>query len=314
MSAITVRNVHKSYKNVEVLKGVNLQIEKGEFYTLMGSNGSGKTTLISIIACTLVPSMGTVKILGHNIVENAEKGNAVIGYVPQENFSSPHLTGKETLIYFARLFGLSKSEAKRNADDLLEMMGLADVAEKRISNYSGGMRKKLEVATALLPGVEILVMDEPTTGLDPSARKNFLSLIKGLNEDGITVFFVTHIGEDAEIASRVGFMDKGKIVIEDEPERLKKRSGLQNVVNVETLLKKNGVANLLSNHFSEDETILEILDTELGIKLFCEQPEEVTPRLVRLLDKIGCKATRIETMPPSLEDVFFKFTEKSLRG
>ena len=308
MNAMAIHNLQKSYGNDEVLKGVNLKIEEREFYALMGPNGSGKTTLTSIIACTCLPSDGTVEICGHNVVEEAEKVKKLIGYVPQENFSSPHLTGKENAIYFARLFGFSKDEARKIAKDILDKMSLFEDAEKRVSNYSGGMRKRLEVATALLPGIKVLILDEPTTGLDPSARKNLLGLIKRVNEEGATVFFVTHIGEDAEIASRVGFMDKGKIVMDDEPERLRKRSGLKNVVNVETSTKNDGVFNVLKQ-FSDGYRILE---TEKGFKIYCHKPEEITPSIVRSLDKIGCKVTRIETMPPSLEDVFFKLTERSL--
>jgi ABC-2 type transport system ATP-binding protein len=309
MSAIAIRDLQKSYGDYEILKGVNLKIEEGEFYALMGPNGSGKTTLTSIIACTSLPSSGTVEIYGYDTVEEAEKVKKLIGYVPQENFSSTHLTGKENAIYFARLFGFSKDEAKKIARDMLEKMGLFEDAEKRVSNYSGGMRKRLEVATALLPGVKVLILDEPTTGLDPSARKNFLGLIKKVNDEGATVFFVTHIGEDAEIASRVGFMDKGKIVMNDEPERLRKRSGLRNVVNVETSIKSDEVFNVL-RQFSDDGKILE---TEKGFKIYCKSPEEIAPSIVKSLDKIGCKVTRIETMASSLEDIFFKFSEMPLR-
>ena len=309
MSAIAIHKIHKSYADAEILKGVNLKIEEGEFYALMGPNGSGKTTLTSIIACTSLPSSGTVEIFGHDAVEEAEKVKKLIGYVPQENFSSMHLTGKENVIYFARLFGFSRGEAKKIAGDMLEKMGLLEDAEKRVSNYSGGMRKRLEVATALLPGVKVLILDEPTTGLDPSARKNFLGLIKKANDERATVFFVTHIGEDAEVASRVGFMDKGKIAIDDEPMILRKRSGLRNVVNVETSIKSDEVFNVL-RQFSDDDKILE---TEKGFKVYCQKGEEIAPSIVESLDKIGCKVTGIETMPPSLEDVFFKLTEMSLR-
>jgi ABC-2 type transport system ATP-binding protein len=310
MNAIAINDLHKSYGNVEVLKGVSLKIKQGEFYALMGPNGSGKTTLASIISCTNLPASGTVEIHGHDVVNEAEEAKKLIGYVPQENFSSPHLTGRENLIYFGRLFGLSKPEAEKIAEDMLDKMGLSKDAEKRVSNYSGGMRKRLEVATALLPEVKVLILDEPTTGLDPSARKNFLGLIKRVNKEGRTVFFVTHIGEDAEAASRVGFMDKGKIVIEDEPKRLKKRSGLKNVVKVETSIKNDEVVAVLKNLSDDGKT----LETDKGFKIYCEKPEKVTPSIVRSLDKIGCKTTLIETTPPSLEDAFFKFTEKSLRG
>lgn len=310
MSAIRVNGLYKCYGDVEVLKGLDLEIGRGEFYALMGQNGSGKTTLISIIAGTSLPTKGSVEICGYDMGDEAEKVKGLIGYVPQENFSCSKLTGKENLVFFARLYGLTKRRAEEVAEELLEKIGLAEGSEKRVLNYSGGMRKKLEVATALLPGIEVLLLDEPTTGLDPSARKNFLGMLKGLNEDGVTVFLVTHIGEDAEVASRVGFLNDGRIVMEDEPDRLKKRSGLRNVVEIETPFKSEIVASMLRT-FSDDAKILE---TEKGYKIYCERHEEVTPRIVRYLDNIGCQAIRVETKAPSLEDVFFRVAKKSLRG
>ena len=237
MNAITVKGLRKSYDGFEILSGVDLEVERGEFYALMGQNGSGKTTLISIMTCSRLQDEGEVRVLGRDILGEAGEVRKLIGYVPQENFSCPTLTGRENLVYFARLFGLPKREAETLALDLLDKMGLAGDAGKRVSDYSGGMRKRLEVATALMPGIEVLFLDEPTTGLDPSARKNFLGMLKEVNSDGATVFMVTHIGEDAEAASRVGFIDGGRIVLEDEPERLKERSGLQNVIEVEVPFK-----------------------------------------------------------------------------
>ena len=184
----------------------------------------------------------------------------------------------------------------------------SEVSEMRVSNYSGGMRKRLEVATGFFPGTKILILDEPTTGLDPSARREFFGLINEINKEGRTILLITHIGEDAELASRVGFIDEGRIIIEDNPEGLKKRSGLKNVVNAETMIKSEKVANTL-REFSENKKILE---TEKGYRVYCEDPEKAIPDIVRSLDKIGCKTTRIDAEKPSLEDVFFKFTEKSV--
>ncbi len=309
-TAIKVEGLCKYYGNFKVLKGVDLDIERGEFYALMGQNGSGKTTLTSILTCTVLHDGGSVKIHGCDLAEEAGKVKEMIGYVPQANFSCPNLTGKENLVFFARLFGLSRRDAEEVAVELLGKMGLSEDADKRVSKYSGGMRKRLEVATALFPGIELLFLDEPTTGLDPSARKHFLGLLKDVNEEGVTVFLVTHIGEDAEIASRVGFIDEGVIVLEDEPERLKMMSGLRNVLEIDTPFQSQGVADVLKP-FSVD---MRILETERGYKIYCENPEEVTPSIVRSLDKIGCKANRIETTLPSIEDVFFKITKKSLRS
>jgi len=229
-----------------------------------------------------------------------------IGYVPQENFSSTMLTGKENLLYFAGLLGYSKKQSEELTTELLNKIGLSEDANKKVSEYSGGMRKRLEVATVLFPGTKILILDEPTTGLDPSARRKFLGSIKELKGEKTTILLITHIGADAELASRVGLMDEGLIIAEDKPERLKKASGLENVIDIETAIKSEKVANVLKS-FSDKKKILE---TDLGYRIYCEEFEKATPEIVRSLDAIGCKVTKIETVEPSLEDVFFKLTEK----
>jgi ABC-2 type transport system ATP-binding protein len=305
MDAIHTENLTKMYGDNEVVKGVNLRIKEGEFYALMGPNGSGKTTLSSIIASVRSPTSGKIEIYGNK----PEKAKKIIGYLPQENFSSPLLTGKENLMYFAELLGYSKGEAVEIVEGLLKKVGLGEEANKRVSQYSGGMRKRLEVATILFPGLKLLIMDEPTTGLDPSARRKFLGLVQDLRNEETTILLITHIGADADLASRVGLMNRGKIIAEDKPERLKKNSGLENVVNIETSIKNERVANFLSK-FSEK---LRVLETETGYRVFAEDVEEATPTIVRGLDEIGCKVIRIETVKPSLEDVFFKLTETKVR-
>ncbi|MGD8544102.1 MAG: ABC transporter ATP-binding protein [Candidatus Bathyarchaeota archaeon] len=305
MDAVSVEKLTKKYGDNEVLKGVNLKIAEGEFYALMGPNGSGKTTLASIIVSVRFPTSGKIEIYG----KKPENAKELIGYVPQESFSSPILTGKENLMYFAGLLGYSKNTSEKKVNELLKKIGLTEDANKRVSDYSGGMRKRLEVATALFPGIKILILDEPTTGLDPSARRKFLGLIQELRKEKTTVLLITHIGADAELASRVGLIDEGKIIAEDEPERLKKASGLKDVINIETTIKSETVANVLSK-FSEKQKVLE---TDVGYRVYCEDVEVATPSIVRALDAIGCKATRIETEKPSLEDVFFKLTERMVR-
>lgn len=229
----------KSYKNASVLNNVTITIKKREFYALMGPNGSGKTTLVSIIASVSLPTEGTVTVCGRS---NAKE---LVSYVPQENFSSPLLTGKENLMYFAQLHGVKRSKAALLASTILDKIRLSDVAEKRVSTYSGGMRKRLEVGTGFFPGTDVLLLDEPTTGLDPSARREFLGMVKEMNENGKTILLITHIGEDAELASRVGFIHEGVIIAEDTPETLKRKSGLTNVITIETVIKTEKVYNTL---------------------------------------------------------------------
>ena len=287
-----------------MLEKVNLKISKGEFYALMGPNGSGKTTLASILASVKSPTDGKIEIFGKKPAD-AKK---ITGYVPQENFSSPLLTGKENLMYFAELLGHSKNEAVEIVESLLKKVGLWEDANKRVSQYSGGMRKRLEVATILFPGLKLLILDEPTTGLDPSARRKFLGLIQEMRNEETTIILITHIGADADLASRVGLIDKGIIIAEDQPEKLKRNTGLENVVNIETSIKSEKVASLLSKYSEK----MKVLETETGYRVFTEDVEKATPMIVRSLDEIGCKATRIESEKPSLEDVFFKLTEKKV--
>jgi len=302
--AVLAENVTKEYGKKEVLKKVNLKINKGEFYALMGPNGSGKTTLASILASVKSLTSGKIEIFG----KKPEDAKKITGYVPQENFSSPFLTGKENLMYFAQLLGYSKREAFDIVDGLLKKVGLWEDANKRVSHYSGGMRKRLEVATILFPSLKLLILDEPTTGLDPSARRKFLGLVQELRNEETTIFLITHIGADADLASRVGLIDRGVIIAEDQPEKLKRNSGLENVVNIETSIKSDKVASLLTK-FSEK---MKVSETETGYRVFTEDVEKATPKIVRSLDEIGCKVIRIETAKPSLEDVFFKLTERKV--
>jgi ABC-2 type transport system ATP-binding protein len=304
--AIVVRNITKKFSNNQVLNGINLRVAKGTLYVLMGPNGSGKTTLNSIIASVRSPNSGDVEIFG----KPPNESKSFMAYIPQENFSMPLLTGRENLLYFAGLLGHSNGESKVLVDGILNKLSLSKDANKRVSAYSGGMRKRLELGTALFPGTEVLILDEPTTGLDPAARRNFLGLLKGLTEGGMTVLLTTHIGADAESASMVGLIDGGRIVAEGTPEYLKENSGLEAVINIETAIENEGIANAKT---AANEGI-KPLATDVGYRITSEHPEETIPAVIQKLDSIGCRVNRIEASTPSLEDVFFKLTEKALVG
>jgi ABC-2 type transport system ATP-binding protein len=304
LDSIHIENLAKRYGTNQVLNGVNLKVDEGEFYALMGPNGSGKTTLASIIASVRTPDSGIVEIYGRK----PEQAKDLIGYVPQDNFSSPKLTARENLMYFAKLLGYSGNEAKNLVTGMLERVGLSANADKRVAQYSGGMRKRLEVATALFPGVRILILDEPTTGLDPSARRGFFGLVEDIKDKETSIFLITHIGSDAELASRVGLIDRGRIIAEDAPQALKRTHVIEDVITVETAVKSDRVASLLKG-FSDDNKVLEI---ETGYKIYSRNGDKVLPEVIRTLDQAGHKVTRVELARPSLEDVFFKLTERTV--
>jgi ABC-2 type transport system ATP-binding protein len=310
MIALDAQEISKSYNGKKVLDSVSLQIEPTDFYVLMGPNGSGKSTLLSILAGTNSFDTGSVRILGDDICQDRLEAREHIGYVPQENFCSDFLTGRENLQYFADLLGLPKSQTMAKIEDLLQMMGLEDEGDKSVSAYSGGMKKKLEVATALLGNPRILFLDEPTTGLDPMVRKDFLSLLQEINKQDTAVLLVTHIGEDAEMASRVGFMIQGEIVAEGAPEELKEISGLKSSIVVDATPRSEELMLLLAS-LSGDCIVVERRES---FELICEDPRTMVPEVVDKLQKSGYVMHRVEARPPSLDDIFYKLTACPIRG
>ena len=305
MFAIHVENLVKIYGNRRVLDGVNLDVTEGEFYALMGPNGSGKTTLASIIASVRRQDSGVVEVYGSKPAQAKE----FMGYVPQENFSSPKLSGRENLVYFASLLGYSRNQANQIVAEMLKNVGLSEEADKRVAKYSGGMRKRLEVATAIFPGIKVLILDEPTTGLDPAARRTFLEWFKRRMEKKTSIILITHIGSDAELASKVGLIDNGRMIAEGTPDELKRKHAVEDVITVETAAKTDSAISVLKG-FSINGRVAE---SEIGYKIYSRNGDRVLADVVRSLDQAGHKVMRIEMARPTLEDVFFRLTEKNLQ-
>jgi len=303
--AVHVENLVKTYDSRRVLDGVNLDVTEGEFYALMGPNGSGKTTLASIIAAVKTQDSGIVEVYG----EKPAQAREFIGYVPQENFSSPKLSGRENLVYFASLLGYSRGQANQLVVEMLQSVGLSEEADKRVAKYSGGMRKRLEVATAIFPGIKVLILDEPTTGLDPSARRSFFSMIQEIMDKKTSVILITHIGSDAELASRVGLIDNGRMIAEGTPDELKRKHAVEDVITVETAAKSERVLSVVKG-FGIDGKVME---SEAGYRIYSRNGDRILADVVRSLDQAGHKVMRIEMARPTLEDVFFRLTQRNLQ-
>jgi len=303
--AVHVENLVKTYSSRRVLDGINLDVPEGQFYALMGPNGSGKTTLSSIIAAVKTQDSGTVEVYGKKPAQAKE----YIGYVPQENFSSPKLSGRENLIYFANLLGYSHNQANQLVTDMFKRVGLSEEADKRVAKYSGGMRKRLEVSTALFPSIKVLILDEPTTGLDPGARRSFFGMVQEIMDRNTSIILITHIGSDAELASRVGLIDNGRIIAEGTPDELKREYAVEDVITVETAVNNDEVLSVLKGFSIEGR----VAASETGYKVFSRNGDRVLAEVVRSLDQAGHKVIRIEMARPTLEDVFFRLTERNLR-
>jgi ABC-2 type transport system ATP-binding protein len=219
--AIEARNLRKSFKAAEVLTGVDIEVRRGEVFALLGSNGAGKTTVVKIISTLLAPDSGTVRVCGHDVVSEPDKVRRFISLTGQFAAVDDILTGRENLVMIARLRRLK--DPKRVADDLLNRFGLEEAASRRVKTYSGGMRRKLDLAMSFVGDPQVIFLDEPTTGLDPEARLSVWDIVKGLAKSGATVFLTTQYLDEAEqLADRIAILHKGSIIAEGTLDELTK--------------------------------------------------------------------------------------------
>ena len=299
-----VRGVVKRYGAVEALRGIDLTVNTGEMFALLGPNGAGKTTLFSILATLRAPTEGGARVLSHDVVAERDAVRRAMGIVFQEPAIEQRLSGRDNLLLMGLLYGLPTAAARRRADEILGQLGLAEAADRPAKTLSGGQRRKLELARALVTDPKILFLDEATLGLDVDARRGFWGHVRGLAAAGCTVFFTTHYMEEAEVADRIALIDQGRIVALDTPRALKARLG-GGVIRLKTDDDTRARAWLVEKNFTPE--------AEAGAELMLlhADPAAVLPELLRHLP---VKVLRAEVKEPSLEDVFLKLTGRKLAG
>jgi ABC-2 type transport system ATP-binding protein len=223
---VQVRNLRKEFNGHTAVEDVSLDIRSGEIFGLLGPNGAGKTTTIRMMATTLRPTSGEVIIGGHALSRAPNKIKDLIGVCPQDIALYPELSAVENLVFFGQMAGLSLSEARRMSAKNLELVGLAERSRERVAKYSGGMKRRVNLAAALMSRPQLLFLDEPTVGVDPQSRNRVFEVILGLRDEGMTLVYTTHYMEEADrLCNRVGIMDAGRVVALDTPEKLKSRFG-----------------------------------------------------------------------------------------
>ena len=303
--------VREFRKGPRAVDGIDIRVEPGEVYGFLGPNGAGKSTTVLMLTTLLPPTGGTARVAGYDIVKEGPQVRASIGAALQEAALDPFLTGREHLNLQAALHGIPRRERKKRGDALLGRVGLEEAADRRVRGYSGGMKRRLDLALALVHGPSILFLDEPTTGLDPQSRSALWAEVSRLARDeGVTVFLTTQYLEEADVlADRVGIIDRGKIVAEDTPERLKDEIGRPSVeATPADPSQRNRVVDVLGR-FGEE---------------IPSQPGTVAVRLsggaagladvVRALDAENLKVSNLRLEEPSLDDVFLAKTGRSLEG
>ncbi len=301
--AVEVREVVKRYGNVEALRGIDLLVQRGERFALLGPNGAGKTTLFSILATLRAPTEGGARVLGLDVVTERDAVRRVMGIVFQEPAIEQRLSGRENLLLMGLFYGLGSAAAKKRAGEILGGLGLADAADRPAKTLSGGQRRKLELARALVTDPKILFLDEATLGLDVDARRGFWAQVSALAESGRTVFFTTHYMEEAEVADRIALIDAGRIVALDTPRALKARIG-GGVIRLKTDNDVKARAWMTEHALSPEPGGEELM-------LVHTDPAAALPELLRHLP---VKVQRVDVHEPSLEDVFLKLTGRGLNG
>ncbi len=304
---VIARNLVKVYNGLKAVDNVSFEVRRGELFSLLGPNGAGKTTTIKMLSTLLKPTSGDAWIGGYSVLKNPEAVRRLIGLVPQDLTADDEMTGWDNVYIQARLYGLPKREAEERTREILDYLGLLDAAKRKVSTYSGGMRRKLEIAMSLVHNPRVLFMDEPTLGLDVQSRRSLWGYIEDLKKRGVTILLTTHYMDEAEaLSDRVAIIDKGRIVALGSPEELKSR------IKGESVYIELQDPGLLAD-------IAGILERELNLKpqivngrvtVRVPRADVALPDIIRVLDDAPLKSINI--VRATLEEVFIELTGKTL--
>jgi ABC-2 type transport system ATP-binding protein len=314
-ASIEVEGLVKEFKKgPRAVDGIDLRVEPGEIYGFLGPNGAGKSTTVLMLTTLLPPTGGVARVAGHDIAREGPRVREEIGAALQESALDPHLTAREHMRLQTALHGLPKADRRARGDELIERVGLAEAADRRVGGYSGGMRRRLDLALALVHRPRILFLDEPTTGLDVQSRTALWGEVEGLaRRDGVTVFLTTQYLEEADaLARRVGIIDHGRIVAEGTPAALKAEIGRPSVEVVPADEAEHERTAAILERFGEGG---DCVQTEArGVSVRLAGGEETLADVVRALDREDIRLENLQLHAPTLDDVFLAKTGRSLEG
>lgn len=301
--AIEVEGLTKSFGDVSVLTGIDFEVQPGTVLALLGPNGAGKTTTVRILATLLRPDGGRATVCGYDVIAEPVQARSVVGLTGQETSVDGLLTGRENLVMFGRLWRLETGAARERADELLDLMDLQEAADRRVNTYSGGMRRRLDLAASLMAAPTIMFLDEPTTGLDPLARQKVWDAIRDLIEQGTTVLLTTQYLAEADLlADRVVVIDEGRVVVDGTPRSLKRQVGSERAeLTFRTRDDLSGAASLLADF----DPVVDKGEQTVGLAI--ENPWHLHSALEVLRDA-GIEPLEVTVSQPTLDDVFIAFT------
>jgi len=308
--AIEVKNLKKSFGDLQAVQDASFRVEAGEVLSLLGPNGAGKSTTISMLSGLLAPTSGDGCIMGHSIIREPEAAKKSLGVVPQDIALYPDLSARENLVFWGKMYGLRGAVLKTRVDEVLEIIGLADRQKDHVGKFSGGMKRRVNIGAALLHKPAVIIMDEPTVGIDPQSRRHILDNVKDLNRQGMTVLYTTHYMEEAaELSNHIAIMDKGRVIAYGTHDELIKMVGEQTRIDV-TL---NTEAEKVLTAWRATEGVSKIDSLDGKVTALVDDSNRVLPRLFEAAAKANVRITSVDIQEPNLETVFLHLTGRALR-
>jgi ABC-2 type transport system ATP-binding protein len=309
MALLKVEGLVKVFAAIRAVDSVSFEVREGEIYGLLGPNGAGKTTTISMISGLLNPDAGQVSVAGTPFSSDPQRAKSIMGVVPQELAIYEELSGRENLEFWGRIAGLSSRDAKSRASEVLTALSLADRAKDPVKTYSGGMKRRINLGCALLHRPKLLLLDEPTVGIDPQARLNILEFIRGLRAAGTAILYTTHYLEEAEtLCQRIGIIDHGKLLAEGTLNELQERLGGDRVFVLEADFRDSSPESW--NGFVQRFRVIQKSDRQLAVAAIgVRDPADCLKELLNL----PVKVENVTLKRPSLNDVFLQLTGRDLR-
>jgi ABC-2 type transport system ATP-binding protein len=308
--AIEVQNLRKSFGDFQAVQGASFEAEAGEVLSLLGPNGAGKSTTISMLSGLLTPTSGDACIMGHSVIREPEAAKKSLGVVPQDIALYPDLSARENLVFWGKMYGLRGAALNSRVDEVLEIIGLTDRQKDHVGKFSGGMKRRVNIGATLLHKPDVIIMDEPTVGIDPQSRRHILDNVKELNQQGMTVLYTTHYMEEAaELSHHIAIMDKGKVIAYGTHDELIKMVGEQTRID----LTLNTEAEKILDMWRTTQGVARIDATDGKVTALVDDSNLVLPRLFEAASRANVRITSIDIQEPNLETVFLHLTGRALR-
>ncbi len=309
-NAVEVMNLKKNFGELKAVRGVSFTAQAGEVLSLLGPNGAGKSTTISMLSGLLEPNEGDATIMGYSVRREPLQAKSHLGVVPQDIALYPDLSARENLVFWGKMYGLRGAALKTRVNEVLDIIGLADRQRDRVGTFSGGMKRRVNIGAALLHKPSVVIMDEPTVGIDPQSRRHILDSVKELNRQGMTVIYTTHYMEEAEeLSDHIAIIDQGEVVANGTYHELIQLVGEQTRIDLGLNVEGESILPV----WQKVEGVSQASSLDGSVTLLVDDSNRVLPRLFESAGEFGARITSVEIKEPNLESVFLHLTGRALR-